>query len=72
MDPGGDPQAMVSYCIFAPELWGQGAATTALGLFLEEIRARFGLERIGALSHKNHSVCGTQPSCNPMPFAALI
>lgn len=50
MDPGGDPQAMVSYCIFAPELWGQGAATTALGLFLEEIRARFGLERIGAFT----------------------
>lgn len=50
MDPSGDPQAMVSYGIFAPELWGKGAATTALGLFLEEIRARFGLERIGAFT----------------------
>ena len=50
MDPGGDPQAMVSYCVFAQELWGRGAATEALGLFLEEIRERFGLERIGAFT----------------------
>ena len=50
MDPGGDPQAMVSYCVFAQELWGRGAATEALGLFLEDIRERFGLERIGAFT----------------------
>jgi len=50
MDPDGDPQAMVSYCVFAKELWGRGAATRALGLFLEEIRGRFGLERIGAFT----------------------
>lgn len=50
MDPAGDPQAMVSYCIFARELWGRGAATRALGLFLEEVRERFGLEHIGAFT----------------------
>ena len=50
IDPGGSPQAMVSYCVFEQELWGRGAASEALGLFLEEIRERFGLERIGAFT----------------------
>lgn len=50
MDPAGDPQAMVSYCVFERELWGRGAATEALRLFLEELRERFGLERIGAFA----------------------
>ena len=50
MDPGGDPQAMVSYCVFDRELWGRGAASEALGLFLEEVRERFGLERFGSFT----------------------
>lgn len=50
MDPAGDPQAMVSYCVFDQALWGRGIATEALGLFLEEIRERFGLERAGAFT----------------------
>ena len=47
MDPSGDPQAMVSYCVFETALWGHGIAARALGLFLEEIRERFGLARVG-------------------------
>ena len=50
MDRAGNPQAMVSYCVFEQELWGRGIAARALGLFLEEIRTRFGLERIGAFT----------------------
>ena len=50
MDPDGEPQAMVSYCVFEQELWGRGIAAGALGLFLEEIRKRFGLERVGAFT----------------------
>lgn len=50
MDPAGDPQAMVSYCVFEQELWGRGITSEALGLFLEEIRAQFELERIGAFT----------------------
>lgn len=50
MDPAGDPQAMVSYCVFEQALWGRGIASEALGLFLEEIRERFGLERVGAFT----------------------
>ena len=50
MDRAGDPQAMVSYCVFEQELWGRGIAGRALGLFLEEVRERFGLERVGAFT----------------------
>lgn len=50
MDPAGDPQAMVSYCVFDQALWGRGIATEALRLFLEEVRERFGLERAGAFT----------------------
>lgn len=50
MDPAGDPQAMVSYCVFEQELWGRGIAGKALGLFLKEVRERFGLERVGAFT----------------------
>lgn len=50
MAPDDTPQAMVSYCVFEPLLWGRGVATKALELFLEEIRKRFGLERVGAFT----------------------
>lgn len=50
IDPAGDPQAMVSYCVFEQGLWGRGAATEALRLFLAEIRERFGAERVGAFT----------------------
>lgn len=50
IDPAGDPQAMISYCVFEKALWGRGIASRALGLFLEEIRERFGLEHVGAFT----------------------
>ena len=55
MDREGDPQAMVSYCVLEPSLWGRGAATEALRLFLEEIQERFGLERIGAFTYAENT-----------------
>lgn len=55
MDPDGDPQAMVSYCIFEQTLWGRGVATKALGLFLEEVRERFALTRIGAFTFSENA-----------------
>jgi len=51
MDPAGEPQAMVSYCIFEKELWGRGIASAALALFVEEVAARFGLHRLGAFAY---------------------
>ena len=55
MDPSGDPQAMISYCVFEQALWGRGIAGEALGLFLAEIRERFGLERVGAFTYSGNT-----------------
>ena len=61
MDPSSDPQAMVSYCLFQQSLQGRGAATEALRLFLDEIRDRFSLERVGAFTFAENNVHPAQP-----------
>ena len=48
---GEDPDAMLSFCIFEKSLWGQGAATGAVRLFLPEIREKFGLKTLGAFTY---------------------
>ncbi len=48
MEKGGDPEMMVSFCVFEKSLWGKGIATKAAGLFLGEVREKFGLETAGA------------------------
>ena len=50
IDPGGDPGAMVSYCVFEQDLWGLDVASTSLGLFLGEIGPKFGLKTVGAFT----------------------
>lgn len=50
IDPGGTPGAMVSYCVFEPALWGNGIASKALALFLQEAVQRYGLKTVGALT----------------------
>lgn len=45
-----EPDAMVSYCVFAPELWGRGAATQALKLFLDEIVPKYAVKTVGAFT----------------------
>lgn len=50
MEKGGDPEAMLSYCIFEKSLWGQGIAPQAVALFLREISQLFGFQTIGAFS----------------------
>ena len=45
-----EPDAMVSYCVFEPQLWGRGAASTALALFLPEIAEQYGLQTVGAFT----------------------
>ena len=42
------PNAMLSYCIFDKALWGKGAATEAVGLFLQQAVERFSLCSVGA------------------------
>lgn len=55
INPQEEPNAMVSFCIFEPQLWGQGIATEALGLFLQEARPRFGLKSVGAFCYRDNA-----------------
>lgn len=50
IDPSGTPNAMVSYCVFEQALWGQGAASAALALFLREIAEKYALKTVGAFT----------------------
>lgn len=55
IDVNDTPNAMLSYCIFEKGLWGKGAATEGVRLFLEEVWDRFGLQTIGAFTYaENH------------------
>ena len=51
IDMNDTPNAMLSYCIFEKEMWGKGAATQGVRLFLEEARDRFGLQTVGAFTY---------------------
>lgn len=44
------PNTMISYCIFDKAQWNKGIASTALGLFLEEIKNKFNLKSVGAFT----------------------
>ena len=44
------PNAMLSYCIFDKVLWGKGAATEAVGLFLQQAVERVSLRSVGAFT----------------------
>lgn len=45
-----EPDAMISYCIFEKALWGRGAATEALRLFLELIAEKFRVRTVGSFT----------------------
>ena len=45
-----EPDAMISYCIFEKALWGRGAATEALRMFLELIAEKFRVRTVGGFT----------------------
>lgn len=51
IDVDDKPDAMLSYCVFEKELWGKGAATAGVRLFLKEVRDRYGLKTVGAFTY---------------------
>ena len=55
MDPDGEPNCMISYCIFRTEFWSQGIATRAVALFLETIREKFSVATVGAFIYSDHA-----------------
>lgn len=54
IDPQNEPNAMVSYCVFERDCWGQGVATGALALFMEEIWEKFQLKSLGAFTYASN------------------
>ena len=55
IDPDDEPNAMLSYCIFDENVRGQGAATEAVRLFIEEITEKFSLGSIGAFTFSENT-----------------
>ena len=55
IDPADKPNAMLSYCVFAPDMWGKGVATEAVRLFLAEAAERFALTTVGAFTYADNS-----------------
>ena len=54
IDMEDEPNCMVSFCVFELESWSKGIATAALKLFIEAIRAKYGVKTIGAFSYANN------------------
>jgi len=54
IDPLDEPNAMLSFCIFDEGLWNQGVATEAVGLFLKEACAKYGLKTVGAFTYADN------------------
>lgn len=55
IDPADTPNAMLSYCIFEQDMWGCGAATEAVRLFMEEVVERYGLSTVGAFTYAENA-----------------
>ena len=54
IDMEDEPNCMVSFCVFELESWSKGIATAALKLFIEAIRAKYGVKTIGAFAYANN------------------
>jgi len=58
IDLDDEPNCMLSFCIFEPEYWSRGIATTAVNMFIKNISARYNIKTIGAFTfaHNNASI----------------
>ena len=54
IDVNEEPNAMLSYCIFEKAYWSWGIATESVGMFLNEVRARYTLNTIGAFTFSDN------------------
>lgn len=55
IDPGDEPNCMVSYCVFDPAYRSKGVATAALGQFIRIIREKFPIQTIGAFTYSRNT-----------------
>ena len=50
IDMDGEPNCMLSFCIFELEYWSMGIATTAVKKFIQNICAKYHVKAIGAFT----------------------
>lgn len=55
IDPNDEPNCMLSYCIFEPEYWGKGIATTAIGMFLRNVCGKYPVKTVGAFTFAHNA-----------------
>ncbi len=55
IDPGDEPNAMLSFCLLDERLLGRGITTEAVGLFLREAGAKYALKTVGAFSFSDNA-----------------
>lgn len=67
IDRESSPQAMLSYCVLEPALWGKGIASQALALFLPLLEQRFSLRDFGAFTFSANSA-----SCRLLERAGFV
>ncbi|MGL4800170.1 MAG: GNAT family N-acetyltransferase [Cellulosilyticaceae bacterium] len=46
--------AMLSYALFDKDIWGKGIATTAVGMFVDEVFERYKIDKIGAFTYSSN------------------
>lgn len=51
IDEEREKMAMLSYVLFAKDTWGNGIATIAVGMFLEEVFKKYKIDKIGAFTY---------------------
>ena len=58
IDMEDEPNCMVSFCIFEPEYWSKGIATTAVNMFIKKVCTRYNVKTIGAFTfaHNNAAI----------------
>ena len=50
IDMDEEPNCMLSFCIFEPEYWSKGIATTAVKMFIQNICDKYHFKSIGAFT----------------------
>lgn len=67
IDREDNPQAMLSYCVFEPSLWGKGIASQAVGEFIVLLREQLGLKNLGAFTFSSNTA-----SCRLLERAGFV
>ena len=55
IDMDEEPNCMLSYCIFDKTFWSKGCATESVGMFIRNIREKFGVRTIGAFTFSDNT-----------------